>query len=163
MCNQTCRCYTSFTNSIPSCCLSFHVDFAHIKGHWLANMSDDIHLGDDVQVTLCILYSLGAVASLWLILISPFLLEWLGVKMGRRVTGKKDWPKIFLFSILIQPVTFLASAIGLWWVGAMAVLPPINLVISFLTFVAIDFFRDEKPEKMDIELSKLMEREPYIS
>lgn len=110
-------------------------------------MTKDIYLGDDWQITLCILYVIGAIVSVWMIVLSPFLMDMMGAKLykSQRDSKHRNWPKIFICVVLFQPITFLASAVGLWWVGAMAVLPPIHFVISIVCLLAIDFIREETP------------------
>lgn len=121
-------------------------------------MSDgDIVLGEDWQITLCIIYILGAVVSLWMILLSPYLIEWLGATLHRKPKAdQRDWAKIFLFIVLFQPVTFIVCAIGLWWVGALAVLPPIHFALTIGSLFAIDYNREEQPWEKEYE--KLMNR-----
>lgn len=109
-------------------------------------MEGDIVLGEGWQITLCILYILGAIVSLWMIVLSPYLIEWMGASLHRKPhKDQKDWAKIFLLIVLFQPLTFLASAVGLWWVGAMAILPPVHFLLSIGSLLAIDFFREEEP------------------
>jgi len=71
-------------------------------------MAEDIVLTEDWHIALCVIYLLGAVVSLWMILLSPYLIEWLGATLHKRPKGdQKDWAKIFLFVVLFQPVTFV--------------------------------------------------------
>ena len=119
-------------------------------------MTKDIRLGDDVQITLCILYIIGSVVSLWMIVLSPFLLDYMGAKMDKRPKDRRDWPKIFLIVVLFQPITFISCAIGLFWVGALAIIPPIHFVISVSSLLAVDFFAD--PDPWDKEYSRIVNK-----
>jgi hypothetical protein len=120
-------------------------------------MAEDIVLTEDWHIALCVIYLLGAVVSLWMILLSPYLIEWLGATLHKRPKGdQKDWAKIFLFVVLFQPVTFVVSAIALWWVGVFAILPPIHFALTIGALMAIDYNRVEEPWEQ--EYQKLMSR-----
>ena len=119
-------------------------------------MVKDIVLGEDIEITLCILYVVGAVVSIWMIVLSPFLTEWMGAKLIERPKNQRNWPKIFLVLVLLQPFTFLGSAVGLWWYGVVAILPPVHFMLSCMALLAIDFFRDADP--WEKEYSKLVNK-----
>merc|ERR1712013_387749 len=53
--------------------------------------------------------------------------------------NKKNWPLVFLVVALFQPITFLSCAIGLWWVSYLAILPPIHLILTTMSLLAVDF------------------------
>ncbi len=115
----------------------------------------DIYLGEDVKVTLTVVYIFAAIASIWITIFSPYLLEWLGVKLNKRPKNVRDWPKIFLIFLILQPLTFMMSSIGLWWVKAFAYIPAIHFALTFLSFIAIDFFRVEESWERDYDYARL--------
>ena len=108
-------------------------------------MGKQFQLGEDWEITLCILYVVGAIISIWIVIFSPTLLDWMGAGQyrGKNMRNKRNWPTVFLVVALFQPITFLSCAIGLWWVSYMAILPPIHLILTALALLAVDFFRDE--------------------
>ena len=114
-------------------------------------MGKDFVIGEDVEITLTVIYVFGFIASLWMVLMSPVLLDWLGAKLYKHPKNKINWGKVFLIIALLQPVTFFVSAVGLWWVGVFAFLPPIHFVLTIFTMFAIDFFRDEEPWEREHE------------
>jgi len=115
----------------------------------------DIYLGEDVQVTLTIVYILLAIASVWLTLFSSYILDWMGVKMHKKPKDVRDWPKIFLILLILQPVSFMISAVGLWWIGAFAYVPPAHFGLTLISLIAIDFFREEEPWEKMYDYTKL--------
>ena len=121
-------------------------------------MGKPLQLGEDWEITLCILFVVGAIVSIWIVIFSPTLLDWMGAGQyrGKYMKDKRNWQRVFLVAALLQPITFLSSAIGLWWVSYMAILPPIHLIITVLAFLAVDFFREET--KQEEETRKFLGR-----
>lgn len=111
-------------------------------------------MGQDVQVTLTVVYICAAIASIWITVFSPYIMDWLGVKLHKRAKNVRDWPKIFLIFLILQPLTFLMSAIGLWYVGAFAYVPPAHFGLTLISFIAIDFFRQEEPWEKDYDYTR---------
>lgn len=103
----------------------------------------DIVLGEDWLITLSVLYGFGAVASLWATLFSPTILDWWDTPGGLKKKDQRDWATIFLVLLIVQPVTFGGCAIGMWWVSPLVYIPPIHLVLTVVSFLAIDFFRED--------------------
>ncbi|EDO47527.1 predicted protein [Nematostella vectensis] len=103
----------------------------------------DIVIGEDWLITLSVLYGLGAVVSIWLTLFSPMILDWWDTPGGLKKKNQRDWATVFLVLLLIQPVTFAGSAIGMWWVSPLVYIPPAHFILTFISFLAIDFFRPD--------------------
>lgn len=106
-------------------------------------MGKDIVLGEDWLVTLSVIYGLGAVLSVWATLLSPMILDFWDTPTGQKKKTDRDWATIFLVLLLLQPLTFGGSAIGMWWISAFAFVPPSHFVLTFIAFLAIDFFRPD--------------------
>ena len=106
-------------------------------------MGKDIVLGEDWLVTLSVIYGLGAVLSVWATLLSPMILDFWDTPTGQKKKTDRDWATIFLVLLLLQPLTFGGSAIGMWWISAFAMVPPSHFVLTFIAFLAIDFFRPD--------------------
>ena len=106
-------------------------------------MGKDIVLGEDWLITLSVIYGLGAVLSVWATILSPIILDYWDTPSGQKKKTDRDWSTIFLVLLLLQPVTFAGSAVGMWWITAFAVVPPAHFVLSFISFLAIDFFRPD--------------------
>ena len=100
-------------------------------------------LGYDMQVLLTVIYGLGAVASIWGAILSPFLFDWLGTNLNKKVEGR-NWPKRFLISLILQPVTFTVSAVVLWWYPLIACLPAFHFLLTAICLVIIDFNREDE-------------------
>jgi len=98
----------------------------------------------DAQVALCVVYSLGTVASIWGALFSPYIFDWMGVDMEHKTEGR-NWPKRFLISLILQPVTFTATAIGLWWLPLAVIVPPVHFFATIFCLIVIDVTRKEEP------------------
>lgn len=109
----------------------------------LCNMGKDIVLGEDWLITLSVIYGLGAVLSVWATLLSPMILDIWDTPAGQKKKGDRDWSTIFLVLLLLQPLTFAGSAVGMWWITAFAFVPPGHFVLTFISFLAIDFFRPD--------------------
>ena len=103
-----------------------------------------ISLNRDLQISLCVIYSLGAVASIWAALLSPYIFDWLDVEFERKSKGR-NWPKRFLISLVAQPLTFAAVAVGLWWVPLLVIIPPIHFFATIFCLIVIDVTRKEAP------------------
>ena len=106
-------------------------------------MGKDIVLGEDWLITLSVIYGLGAVLSVWATLLSPMILDIWDTPAGQKKKGDGDWSTIFLVLLLLQPLTFAGSAVGMWWITAFAFVPPGHFVLTFISFLAIDFFRPD--------------------
>lgn len=106
-------------------------------------MGKDIVLGEDWLITLSVIYGLGAVLSVWATLLSPMILDIWDTPAGQKKKGDRDWSTIFLVLLLLQPLTFAGSAVGMWWITAFAFAPPGHFVLTFISFLAIDFFRPD--------------------
>ena len=101
-------------------------------------------LEESSQITLCVLYSLGAVLSIWIALFSPYIYDWMGVDVYKK-EQVSNWPKRFLISVVIQPFTFALTAIALWWFPVTVFIPPTHFLISLICLIAIDVVREEEP------------------
>ena len=121
-------------------------------------MGKDIVLGEDWLITLSVIYGLGAVLSVWATLLSPMLLDIWDTPQGQKKKTDRDWSSIFLVLLLLQPVTFAGSAVGMWWISAFAVVPPAHFVLTFVSFLAIDFFRPDDDVFSKYKYSVLMWR-----
>lgn len=119
-------------------------------------MGKDIVLGEDWLITLSVIYGLGAVLSVWATLLSPMLLDIWDTPQGQKKKTDRDWSTIFLVLLLLQPVTFAGSAVGMWWISAFAVVPPAHFVLTFFSFLAIDFFRPDDDVFSKYKYSVLM-------
>ena len=119
-------------------------------------MGKDIVLGEDWLITLSVIYGLGAVLSVWATLLSPMLLDIWDTPQGQKKKTDRDWSTIFLILLLLQPVTFAGSAVGMWWISAFAVVPPAHFVLTFISFLAIDFFRPDDDVFSKYKYSVLM-------
>lgn len=119
-------------------------------------MGKDIVLGEDWLITLSVIYGLGAVLSVWATLLSPMLLDIWDTPQGQKKKTDRDWSTIFLVLLLLQPVTFAGSAVGMWWIWAFAVVPPAHFVLTFFSFLAIDFFRPDDDVFSKYKYSVLM-------
>lgn len=106
-------------------------------------MGKTIVLGEDWLITLSVVYGLGAIASIWAALLSPMILDFWDTPAGQKKRGERDWATVFLVLLLLQPLTFAGSAVGMWWISAFAFVPPSHFVLTFLAFLAIDFFRPD--------------------
>lgn len=103
-----------------------------------------IDLDKDFQISLCVLYSLGAVGSIWAALFSPYIFDWLGVHLEHASKGR-NWPKRFLVSLVVQPVTFAAAAVALWWYPLVVIIPPVHFFATIFCLIVIDVTRKEEP------------------
>lgn len=121
-------------------------------------MGKDIVLGEDWLITLSVIYGLGAVLSVWATLLSPMLLDIWDTPQGQKKKTDRDWSTIFLVLLLLQPVTFAGSAVGMWWISAFAVVPPAHFVLTIFSFLAIDFFRPDDDVFSKYKYSVLMWR-----
>ena len=119
-------------------------------------MGKDIVLGEDWLITLSVIYGLGAVLSVWATLLSPMLLDIWDTPQGQKKKADRDWSTIFLVLLLLQPVTFGGSAVGMWWFTAFAFVPPSHFVLTFFAFFAIDFFRPDDDVFSKYKYSVLM-------
>lgn len=106
-------------------------------------MTGSIFISDDWLITLSVVYGLGAVLSVWGSLFSPMILDWWDTPSGQKKKNQRDWATVFLVLLLLQVVTFTSSAVGMWFLGIFAYVPPAHLLLTFLAFLAIDFFRDD--------------------
>ena len=100
-------------------------------------------LEKDFEITLCVVYALGAVASIWGALFSPHIFDWTGVELEHKVVGR-NWPKRFLLSLVAQPVTFAAAAVALWWYPLVVIIPPIHFFATIFCLIVIDVTRKEE-------------------
>lgn len=98
---------------------------------------------EDWLISLSVIYGLGAVASLWLALLSPMILDYWDKPRGLKKKGERDWATVFIIFLIFQPFTFTGCAIGIWWINVLAYIPPAHLVCTVLSFLAIDFFNDD--------------------
>ena len=103
-------------------------------------------LNEELQVTLTIGYSVASVASLWVIIFSRPIFEWIGVDITLPLPAHKKFPAILLLvSLLLHPVTFLMGAIGLWWYTAFAIVPAVHCAVTLLTVLFIEINRELQP------------------
>jgi len=116
----------------------------------------DIVLGEDWLITLSVLYGFGAVVSLWMTLFSPTILDWWDTPGGLKKKDQRDWATIFLVLLIVQPVTFGGCAIGMWWLSPFVYVPPIHLFLTFIAFLAIDFFRPDTDQFSKYKYNVLM-------
>lgn len=98
----------------------------------------------DFQVSLCCIYAFISVASIWVSLFSPYIFDWMGVELMHKVEGR-NWPKRFLISLVLQPVTFTAAAIALWWYPLVVIFPPVHLFATIFCLIVIDVTRPDEP------------------
>ena len=110
-------------------------------------MITDFDMSQDSKITCSVIFGLGIIASIWISIFSPHILDWMGVDLNKKVVGR-DWAKRFILCLVFQPVTFGASAIGLWWYPLLFIIPPLPFLLRLICLVAIDFVRpDEMWEK----------------
>ena len=103
-------------------------------------------LGEEFQITLTVIYSLGAVASIWAAILSHHIFDWLGVETLKPAPAhQRNWPYVFLISLISQPLTFTMGAIGLWWYTVFAIIPAAHFLFTLLTIIIIDFNREPEP------------------
>lgn len=108
----------------------------------------EAYLDEEVKIFLTCVYAIGAIVSIWASIFSADIFGWMGMKMNKKYTNVRDWPKRFLVSLLIQPVTFSACAISLWWYQSTVFIPPVHLLLTVFCLIAYDFNReDEEWEK----------------
>lgn len=96
------------------------------------------------EIALSVIYGIGAVASIWAAILSPHIFDWIGVDVNKRITGR-NWPQLFLLSLVMQPLTFTFSAIALWWYPVVAIIPALHFLITSVCFIVIDFVREDEP------------------
>ena len=105
-----------------------------------------IELDKDTRIVITVIYSIGAVLSIWASIFSGDILAWMGVKERKQKYNKgRDWPTRFLVSLISQPITFVGSAVALWWNTWAAFIAPVHLSITVFCLLAYDFTRDDEP------------------
>ena len=105
-----------------------------------------IELDEDSRIAITVIYSIGAVMSIWAAIFSGDIFAWMGVKERKqRYKTGRDWPTRFLVSLIAQPITFVGSAIALWWYACASFIPPVHLSLTIFCLFAYDFNRDDEP------------------